>query len=251
MDLRLFSFTGSYIKRLEKSILELGFQKGLRQEIERSKSKFQVFGRDEIGKVLAEAPVIIVFNHPHEIETIACLSALPDRKDISLIATHLLKGLSPAIDKHLIPVYVRQRNITLRKISAFILENLVSKEKITLEEKHQKNIESINGAAEKIKQDGLVMITPNPHNKKWQSGVGWLISNAGPMEGAYYIKVYVAGSSVFDYLRLIPCSGRILPVIKVYFSQPTKLSQIWQPDGKKLTSELEKEYNEWVKDLNK
>ncbi|MDP2946025.1 MAG: hypothetical protein Q8N61_01045, partial [bacterium] len=158
-------------------------------------------------------------------------------------------GLLPAIDKHLIPVYVRQRDITLRKISAFILEHFVRKEEITFEEKHQRNIQSIREAAERVKQGGLVMITPSPHNKKWQSGIGWLISNAGPMEGAYYVKVRVVSSSFFDYLRLIPGLGRILPTIKIYFSSPIKLSQIWQADGKKLTFELEKEYNEWVKNI--
>ena len=42
-----------------------------------------------------------------------------------------------------------------------------------------------------------------------------------------------------------------MPIIKVYFSQPIGLSQIWQQDGKKLTFELEEEYNNWVKSLDK
>lgn len=251
MNIQRFPLIGSYIKRIEKNILESGFQEGLRREIKRSNSEFSIFGKDEIEEILAKSPVIIAFNHPYEVETIACLAALPDREDIYLVATHFLKGLLPAIDKHLIPVYVRQRKIVLRKFSAFILENFISEERITLEEKHQKNIESIKEAAERVKRGGLVMITPNPHNKKWQSGIGWLISNAGPMEDAYCVKVYVANSSIFDYLRLIPGLGRILPIIKIYFSRPIKLSEIWQPDGKKLTFELEKRYNEWVKSLNK
>ncbi len=250
MDLRHFSFIGTYIKRIEKNILELGFQKGLRREIERSGSKFSVFRRDEIKEVLEKAPVVIAFNHLYEVETIACLAALPDRDDIFLVATHFLKGLLPVIDKHLISVYVRQRYGIGRKFSGFILRNFFIKEKISTKEQHERNIRSINEAAEKVKQGGLVMITPNPHNKKWQSGIGWLISNTGPMEQAYYIKMYVAGSSFLDYLRLIPGFGRILPMIKVYFSQPVRLNEIWQSDGKKLTFELEKEYNEWVRNLN-
>jgi hypothetical protein len=251
MDIRHFSFIGSYIKKIEKNIPELGFQKGLRREIERSGSKFSVFGRDEIKEVLAKTPVVIAFNHPYEVETIACLAALPDRDDIFLVVTHFLKGLLPVIDKHLISVYVRRRKVVWRKLSAFILENFIKKEKITSEDRHQRNIQSINEAAEKVKQGGLVMITPNPHNKKWQSGIGWLISNIGPIEQAHYIKVYVANSSFLDYLRLIPSFGRVLPTIKVYFSEPVKLNKIWQSDGKKLTFELEKEYNKWVKDINK
>ncbi|MBU4351235.1 hypothetical protein L6279_00765 [Candidatus Parcubacteria bacterium] len=251
MDIRHFSFIGSYIKRIEKNILELGFQKGLRREIEKSNSKFLVLGRDEIKEILTKAPVVIVFNHQYEIETIACLTALPDREDIFLVATHFLKGLLPAIDKHLISIYVRQRKITWRKFSAFILENFISKEKITSEDKHRKNIKSINEAAEKVKQGGLVMITPNPHNKKWQTGIGWLINNIGPTQQAYYVKMYVANSSFLDYLRLVPVFGWILPTVKVYFSQPIKLNKIWQQDGKKLTFELEREYNDWVKGLNK
>jgi hypothetical protein len=251
MDIREFSFTGSYIKRIEKSVLELGFQEGLRREIKRSNSKFLVFGKEEIRDILAEAPVIIVFNHPHEVETLACLAALPDREDVFMVATYLLMGLMPAIDKHLIPVYVRQRDVIPRKISAFILEHFAGKGGITLEEKHQRNIQSIRDAAEKVRQGGLVMISPNPDNKKWHAGIGWMINNAGSMEQAYYIKVHVFHSSLIDYLRLIPGLGRILPTIKIYFSAPVKLSRIWQTDGKKLTLELEEEYNEWVKGLNK
>lgn len=251
MDIRHFSLMDSYIKKIEKNILELGFREGLCQAIEKPNSRFLVFGKDEIKEILTEAPVIIAFNHTHEIETIVYLAALTEREDIFLIATQLLKRLLPAIGRHLISVYVRQKNPVLRKISDFIPRTFVGKKEITFEEKHQKNIQSINEAAEKVKQGGSIMIAPNPDNKEWRSGIGWLVSDIGSMEQAYYIKVHVVSNLFFDYLRLIPGLGRILPAIKIYFGQPIKLSKIWQRDGKKLTFELEKEYNEWVKSLNK
>lgn len=89
MDIRHFSFIGNYIKRIENNFQELGLQESLRQETKKLKTKIQILGRDEIKEILIKEPIVIVFNHPHEIETIACLVALPDRDNVFLVATHL------------------------------------------------------------------------------------------------------------------------------------------------------------------
>jgi hypothetical protein len=252
MNIKNLPILGKYVRRIDSSVLRFGFQEGLRKEIERSVTRVEVFyPNEETKNIFAHSPVIIAFNHPAELEVIVCPASLPDRKDIFMLATDILLGFNPKITEHLIPIYVRLKTSWARTLYGFVVRSLMGEKELTDEEKRQKNLESIKEAADKVKKGGLVLIAPNPYSKKWRPGIGWLINQVGSLESAFYAKAYITNTSVLDYLRLLPGWGKILPKIKVYFSQPIPLSRIWQADGKVLAAELEKDYNSWLKGLKK
>lgn len=247
---------GSYIKRTIENVEKFGLQEATKREIERSGSKLKIYGLDKnLINILKEKPVVVSVNHQDEIELLALSASLPERKDLFFIGTALLLKQAPILKRYLIPVYIRHhskeiRHTKFRSLSGALLEKFY-RYNLTPEEEHQKNVQSINEAAEKVKKGGLVVIVPNPHVKKWYSGIGWLLKNIGPMKDGFYIRVYVADTSNLDYLRLFPKIGRILPSIKVYFAKPQEISNFDSSNPKKLTTKLEREYNNWTKGISK
>ncbi len=231
------------------NIQKLGMKGAIFEEIKRSGTKLKVYGLSEdLNSLLKGKPVVLAVNHQEEIELLALSASLPERKDAFLVATALILEQAPFLKKSIIPVYVRHRHSYFRSLSGMMLEKFYGLN-ISDEEKHQRNIASIKDAADKVRRGGSVAIVPNPHIRKWYSGIGWLIKNVGPMNGGYYIKVYVANTSPLDYLRLLPKIGKFLPTIEVYFDKPQKISDVFKEDAKTLTKKLEKEYNSWVKNL--
>lgn len=256
---RLFSLPiiGAYVSRMVGNIEKHGMQGAILKEIERSKTNWEIHGLDqETKKILQTKGAVIVANHPFEIETLALIAALPKRENINLIATSFLQNIYPALDKHLIPVYITHhykdvRSTRFRKLSGLILEKYYQYHHLTESEEHQKNIESIALAAKKVKNGEVVIILPNPHRQKnyqdkWHPGIGWLLKNIGAKDNLYYVQAYVSGSSNWDYLRLFPGLGRFLPKIKVHFARPQKIADLDSSDPKRLTAKLEKEYLDWT-----
>lgn len=247
---------GRLIKKIESEAKTFGWQHAFHNLITRSHSTVSICSMGkETKKVLLHKACVIVANHPYEAETIALIASLPRRKDLYLIVNAMFMGISPTIDKHLIPVYIRHHFAHKNKkpFLGWFMDTFYPKEKDTPEEEHKKNIQSIQLASRRVKEGGLVIIYPGRRSSdsKWFDGVGYLLKGAGKTKIAYVVKVYTTGTSNWDYLRLLPYVGRFLPAVNIYFSQPNAFRKYTSGDGKEITRILEEEYNSWVKSIEK
>ena len=118
---------------------------------------------------------------------------------------------------------------------------------------HKANIKSISIAAKKVSSGDLVIILPEGSKRKegWYTGVGHMIDQINLKEiknkEAYVVMAYVAGTSLFDFLRFIPGISKLMPKFKVSFSKPIAVSEIQNriSNPKKITKMLEQRYRNW------
>ncbi len=201
---------------------------------------------------LQHKPVLLLSNHPHIYEVPALISQLPQRKSLHIVANELFTGLSHHTDQYLIPVSI-DHHVTdiLGKVLIKLMSWIKPIPHKHYKEAHLYNREQIKKAADLITQGELVMFFPNPglvkRNAPWFKGVGHLITQVHN-HSAVVMFAYIQGSSILDYLRYIPHLGRLLPTLKVYFSDQIPFSNILSgKDPQTITRHLEQDYNNWVK----
>ena len=248
---------GKIVKDFDEDIKKYGLQQATKNLVKRHHGKLRI---GQLSKntayVLQNKPVIVVGNHPFEIETYAIFASLPKRDDIYLIMSANFVGFLPHLDKHLIPVFVNHHAVREKasKFSGRVANFIGRTMKFPEKQARLKNKESIEHAANKINKGGLVILFPEGFRGKggkWFSGIGHLIKKVGHNNDAYVVKAYVHGTSDLDYLRLIPIINRFLPIVSVYYSEPQKITDILKKDSeaKIIKDKLETEYNNWIKKL--
>jgi hypothetical protein len=206
---------------------------------------------DLVKKVLEKKAVVIVANHPFESEEVALIASLPSRSDTYLVVNSHFMGVIPSLDNYLIPVYI-WHHVTREKSKKFLgilLHKFHPTPVYSPQEEHKRNIKSIDRATQIVRKGGVVIIFPGRRSidGHWFSGVGHLLKGLGKDSDAYVVKAYVHGTRDFDYLRILPGLGRFMPPIFVSFATPTKVDDVYDEDGKKITNKLETEYDSWVK----
>lgn len=247
---------GRFIQTFDEEVKKSGWQQAARCVVQRTNTKLSIHGINPgLKKILRHKGVILVVNHPSEAEILALIAALPPRQDVYLIANAMLVGICPSVDKHLIPVYIWNNRNTKDK-RAFIwtlLHSLYPQKKYSPEQEHEKNILSIKIASEKVRSGAMVIIFPGKKypSGHWFDGVGYLVSGVGGRKETYIIKVYSEGTSSWDYIRLLPFIGKILPAVKISFSTPSPIKRYILNDPKRITRKLEQEYDIWEDNIIK
>lgn len=238
------------INYLNKCIADYGIVLAMRKFLDKCNTKVRVESNKKIDKVLEKFSGVIVANHPAEADVLALLSAIKDRKDVYLIINSQLKGLVPELDKYLIPVYISNKiNSNLAgRIKLWFVSKVKKLDKYSKEEEHQKNIKSIETAIEKINKGGLVIIFPSGGDEKhgWFNGIGHLIDGIKNKEKKFVMRAHIEGTSNWDYLRLFPLIGKILPKFKVSFANPLRMDRIKMDCPKETTTKLENNYWNWI-----
>lgn len=238
------------IDYLDKNISEIGVVLAMKKFIKKCNTEIVVKSNNEIDTVLEKLSGVIVANHPAQADVLAILSAIKNRKDVFLIINSQFRELIPELDNHLIPVYISNQ-ITedfWGRIYLWIFSRFKKMTKYSKEEEHQKNIESISMAIEKVNKGGLVIIFPSGGNEKrgWLNGIGHLIHGIKDKEKSFVIRAHIEGTSIWDYLRLLPLIGKFLPKFKISFANPLRVDKIKMDDPKKTTVELENNYWKWI-----
>lgn len=202
----------------------------------------------ELEKTLAKEPVLVICNHPAQAEVLILLSALAPRKDTYIIVSHHYTNILPHIDKQIIPVYVSQRQFEGSSWRFRLFSKLNPVRIINQQEAHQKNIDNIKLAAEKINKGGVVVIFPAVFeiNNQFKPGVGHIINNLINPKDVRIVMAYVSGTSSKDYLRLIPGIKNLLPKMTLTFSEISLASTYWDSDAKVTAKNLENKYYGWV-----
>lgn len=242
-----------YKRYLDKMISQKGLSTAMKEIINGCNTQVVVKSNKEINKILKKFSGILVANHSAEADVLAILSAIKNRKDVFLIINSVFKKLLPTLDKHLIPVYIYNRacknlggKIKLKILSLFNKIEVYSKE-----EEHQKNLESMALAVEKINKGGLVIIFPDGGDKKhcWFNGVGYLIHGVKKKEKSFVMRAYIQGTSNWDYLRLLPFIGKFLPKFRISFATPLRMDKVEKGDPKITTGQLENRYWKWISSI--
>lgn len=245
------------LSRLNHDLGEIGFQLAMKKVVTNLGVKLLIQGLNKkTSQILLEKPLVIVANEPCGAEIIMLAAALPPRENTSIIMNADFLNLSSNFDKYIIPVYIRHHKAEnkLHRFSLKLLNLMHRFPTLSPEEEHQRNIRSIASASQRVGQGGAVIIFPEAKSVdgKWRSGVGYLLKNIQSKDRVYLVKCYISGTSPLDYLRLIPQVSKILPAVKITFSQPQEvgpLLDIYQ-DPKKLTEELERQYYNWLKSIS-
>jgi len=251
-----FPVVGKFIRDVNYELTNLGWQETSRRLMKRTHTKLLLHNlTPEIASVLKEKSVIIVANHPHDMEVLALIAALPSREDIYVVFNAMFTGLNTEVDKHLIPVYIRHHSYG-KSGKTFLNKLLDTYRPQTVDSpeiEHQKNIQSIRKAAEKVRGGGLVIIYPGRRSPdgNWYPGVGHMVREVGKMQDTYIVQVHTEGTSSWDYLRLLPFAGRILPKIHIYFSGPRLIQDFVTDDGKTITHKLQEKYTFWENGVKK
>lgn len=244
---------GGLITNLANNVETIGLQRAMARYFERSQSKIIVQGQTaSLKKILQHERVILVANHPQEIDTIALLSTLPTRKDSYMIVTSVAFGIHKSLDKHLIPVYIEHHHKKSQKNGIMrVIKKVRSLPYLTPDEEHEKNIQSIQEASTKVSKGGQVIIFPTSKGKntKWFTGIGHLIKGIKSKEPIYVVNAYIQGASKFDFLRLFPGIGKILPTISITFAPARKVNTLQKHYPKEITKQLANEYYYFVKTL--
>lgn len=252
MSTSLYSswLVGWLLKKVDNDVKKFGVVEAMQKTIN-SKINLNVCGRSLVKKVLMSEPGLVICNHPSQAEVLILLGLLEERDDVYLIADHSFLKILPSVDRHIIPVYINHRLAGKQKDSwkFWLLTRFHKSEKYCQEIAHQKNIDSMNLAAEKINQGGLVIIFPaaGEMGGKFLNGVGYIIKNLTHPKKVSVVMANVSGTSTWDYLRLIPGINWLLPKINFNFAKPLSINKFMTSNPKETTKCLEDKYYNWVR----
>jgi len=243
--------TGGLMRRVDGNIQKFGFAKTMQMIFEKTHSKIEFTKESaETDVALEKEPTIVICNHPSEAEVLILLSAMDKRDDVHLVANHSFLNILPSLDKHVIPVYIVHRLVADQLNLKFrLLQKIHSAEEFSKEESHQKNIESINKAAEMVSKGGLVIIFPaaGEEEGRFLAGIGHMVKGLGNKSKAKLVMAYVRGTSTFDYLRLIPLLNRFMPKIQIDFASPISIAKYKSEQAREIAKEIETDFYSWSK----
>ncbi|MCX6726670.1 MAG: 1-acyl-sn-glycerol-3-phosphate acyltransferase [Candidatus Shapirobacteria bacterium] len=241
---------GWVLKKIDKDVKTGGMIETMHRLTD-SMVKLVVKNREKVKLTLKNEPVILISNHPSQVEVLILLGLLEKRDDAYLIADHSFLEILPSVDKHIIPVYINHRLDGKQKDSwkFNLLTRFHQSESFCREIAHKKNIASINLATDKVNNGGLVMIFPaaGELGGKFLSGLGYMIKNLKNPKKVKIVMVHVRGTSTWDYLRLIPIVRNFLPKVYITFAEPIPAGQFLAPEAKAISENVEKRYYEWVR----
>jgi len=221
--------------------------KGIIQKVSRN---FTINISNETREVLKNEPVLLICNHPAQAEALLLMAAIPPRKKIYLIVMNNLWSILPALNKHLIPVYIGHRvDDHSRSDWKFqLLKKFHHLPQYSQEIAHQKNIKSIALAAQKIDEASLVGIFPaggSENGRDFLPGVGHLVKNLKYPNKTKIVMAHVSGTSSWDFIRILPFIGKLLPEFKIEFSKALNATDFMGDNGRVISLHLQSVYDRW------
>ena len=257
MKSRLFNFypLKNLTESIDSDIERYGVNKTMAGLIKKCGTELKIVNKtQELNVVLKSKPVVIVANHPAQADVLAILAALPYRHDLKMVSIAYLLKICKKFDKHLIPVYIFNRLVSNgERGNLEILKKISNLPQYTYEEERRKNVESIKVAGRTLKKGGLVVIFPagGSKNNKWLNGIGYMIKNSEKKTGVCVVKAFIEGTSRWDYFRIIPFIGRLMPKFKVTFSEARDVSVYLSENPKTTTTNIEADFNSWSDQFNR
>lgn len=238
------------LRPINKSLKNDGLSLTLRNVVNRVSSGFTINIPKDTKKILKNDRVLLICNHPAQADVLLLLSAIPSRKKTFLIVMSGILSILPAINKHLIPVYISHRFDERDKPDwkVELLKKLHFTPEYCHEVAHQKNIKSIELATRKIDEGSLVGIFPaggSKNGRDFLPGVGHIIKNLKHPEQTKIVMAHVTGTSTWDFIRILPFIGKIMSKFKIEFSEPLNASDFIGGSGRQIAQNLQNVYDQW------
>lgn len=254
---RHFTIIGRIFYLANSLAPKFGFSGSVNKVINKLGNKLTVrFDSRDAENCLRNKPVLLISNHPFMFGVTALIASIPPRSDSCMIINSDYFSSYQHLDEFLIPVYIRHQNYGnwYEKILAILFDKTFFYPSLTADEEHQENIRSIDNAGNKIKKGGLVIIFPEKRDPKlnWYKGVGYIIKNLGRDVQYKVIFAYLnAKSARFDYFRLFPPVGKILPPVSVDFSAPFSPNKVLSGGNNpgQISLKLQLQYRRWINNL--
>lgn len=242
-------FIGRSLKHIDQSIKQFGLQEGWRHGLVDIKIKIKSELSSRTIKYLTDKPIILIGNHPHQLDLFALLASSPKRKNSFIVAMAEVVNLWPSIKPYSLKTY-NIRNNWVDKVMMKIIGYLNHTRKMSKEESRSYNRQIIKKAAKKLKQGGLITIMPGPHTKRkdiWKNGLGYLIENALKNKTqVYLVNSYTNGSTSFDFLCFFPLLRKLLPTLNVFFSRPVLITMFPGENPREIVARYQNKYWRWV-----
>jgi hypothetical protein len=257
MKSKIFNYfpVKNILSSIDSDIGRYGLNGTMRRIINKCGIRLEIVNRTrDLEEILKNKPVIVVANHPAEADVLAILAALPKRDDLRLIMNACFVNICKKMDRHIIPVHILSKLASKGEMgNVKILNKISSFPMYTAKEEHQKNIENLLTASRMVYKGGMLIIFPaaGSDDEKWLNGIGYIIKNSDKKSGVYIVKAFIEGTSKWDYLRIVPLVGRLLPKFKVTFDEAVDLSFYWSEDPKVITSNIEADFNDWSRKVRK
>lgn len=242
---------------LEKIDLEIGgltFPKAMQNLLERHGAKLKVLGKDKyLTEILRNASVVVVSNHPNEVDVPILLASLEPRDDLYMVAVSVMMGFSKNLDKHLIPVYVnhRMKDRKRTRLTNKFFRKVHMDYGFSQDQAHQKNIGSIDRTSEILSNGGMVVIFPEDSDKikSWQPGIGYIINGLKEPKKTFVVEAFIENSKMWHLLGVIPFVSKLIPTYRVTLSRPILASKFCNHNPKVTTRGMELDYKKWVSGL--
>jgi 1-acyl-sn-glycerol-3-phosphate acyltransferase len=243
------------LRPINLSLKRNGISKTMREIVKKSSRAFTINISKDTKKVIKNDRVLLICNHPAQVDVLLISAAVPTRRKFFIIAMHNLWSILPAINKHIIPVYIGHRFDARSKPDWKV--NLLNKIHFTpqysQEIAHQKNIKSITIATQKIDEGSLVTIFPAGGSSDYHTflpGVGHIIKNLKYPEKTKIVMAHVSGTSTADFLRVIPFVNKFMPKFKVEFSEALDATDFTGDNGRQIAQNLQNVYDQWSLPFN-
>lgn len=252
MPRSLYSTFGfrSILRPINHNLKVHGLSVTLKSLVEKVSRKFTINISQKTQKTLKNDSVLLICNHPAQADVLLLMAAIPPRQKTYLVVMHGLWSILPAINKYLIPVYISHRvddhfqpDWKLNLLKKFHHIPQYSKETA-----HQKNIKSIALATTKINEGSLVGIFPaggSENGHDFLPGVGHIVKNLKYPQKTKIVMAYVSGTSSWDFIRIFPFIGKILPKFKIEFSDPLPADNFTGDNGRLISLQLQNVYDRW------
>lgn len=238
------------LRPVDHSLQTKGISRTFKKIIKKVSRDFIIDLPEDTKKVLKKDRVLVICNHPFQADVLLLLAALPQRSDTYLVIMHHLLSVLPSIDKHLIPVYISHRVNSHSKSDwkLNLLKKIHFSPDYSKETAHQKNVQNIVLATQKIDQGHLLCLFPaggTENRRDFLPGVGHIINNLQKPKRTKLVMAHVSGTSAWDFFRLIPLINRFLPRFKINFSKVFTASEFSLADPKNTAKNLQGFYDRW------
>ena len=243
--------TRRILQPLNSEIKNKGLSPVLKSVVDQKSREFIINLPNKTKEVLKNESVLLICNHPAQADVLLLLAAIPHRPKTFLIIMHGLMSVLPAVNKHLIPVYISHRvsSESPHNWKQKIFEKIHFSPEYSQNIAHKKNIKSISLATQKINEGSLVAMFPaggSKNGRDFLPGVGHVVKNLKYPQKTNIVMAHVSGTSTFDFLRILPFFKFILPRFKIEFSQSFNANSFVNGDsGRQIALNLQSVYDNW------
>ena len=253
LDFKSVRVVGRHLREIDDEIPEKGLPFAVKDHFQKLGYNIEPqFQADEDKKILEKNPVLVVATHPYLMDPVNLIGSLPEsRKDTSVVGNTAFQSLGDNFSDHVIPIYRSGNNYHVEGRALLWRKYGLPQEEHTFYEAGKLNKQSIDMAAQRINEGGIVIFLPDgsTEGKEWYPGVGELVKQIG-RDDARVVFAVAEKPRMRDYVRASSKVARYLPpaTSHVFYSQPHLIEEFASSGDKRqaITQNLKQTYESFV-----